>query len=122
MFETEGALIIITPSSSTINKSHNEMTTLIGATTLPLRLLLASNVKVQAAPSAFVIRIDQQEKQIWMVEYECIVLNELGDGNSPGLGLETSPLTCFCRPILRIGRLVGIGGDSERRVVDFAAY
>uniref|UniRef100_A0A915HLW7 Uncharacterized protein n=1 Tax=Romanomermis culicivorax TaxID=13658 RepID=A0A915HLW7_ROMCU len=40
-----------------------------------------------------------------------------------GEGLfETSPLTRFCRPILRIGRLVNIRGDLERRVVDFAAY
>uniref|UniRef100_A0A915I2Q6 Uncharacterized protein n=1 Tax=Romanomermis culicivorax TaxID=13658 RepID=A0A915I2Q6_ROMCU len=35
---------------------------------------------------------------------------------------ETSPLVRSCRPILRIRHFVDIRRDSERSVVDFAAY
>uniref|UniRef100_A0A915HKN1 Uncharacterized protein n=1 Tax=Romanomermis culicivorax TaxID=13658 RepID=A0A915HKN1_ROMCU len=35
---------------------------------------------------------------------------------------QTSPFACSGRPILRIGRFVIIHGDSERSVVEFAAY
>uniref|UniRef100_A0A915I2S7 Uncharacterized protein n=1 Tax=Romanomermis culicivorax TaxID=13658 RepID=A0A915I2S7_ROMCU len=35
---------------------------------------------------------------------------------------QMSPFVCSCRPILRIGRGVHIRSDSERSMVDFAAY
>uniref|UniRef100_A0A915IWT1 Uncharacterized protein n=1 Tax=Romanomermis culicivorax TaxID=13658 RepID=A0A915IWT1_ROMCU len=38
------------------------------------------------------------------------------------LDRETPPFVHSCHPILRIGCVVDIRGDSERSVVDFAAY